>query len=377
LFGDRLRNPSAPPAHVERVRAPIATVDAIAPDRSGGPGRRLETLEIGRGIAATMVALSHAVGLIAEPRWFGVVLDRRLAAFNVGVDFFFVLSGFIVTFVHWPDIGQPGRLGHYAARRFARVFPPYWVVLSAIVPVYLAVPSFGEPRQHDWRYIVSSYLLFPMPEQPVLGVAWTLTFELFFYVLLGLVVRFGWRLLPLFALWGAGIVVCQAGGLADRYPLSFLGSAYGLQFLLGMALAGLLRTRRAAVPGALLALGLVGFVGPLALLPDLQQVADGVVARLVFGAAAGLIIAGAVELERTGRLRAPALLVPLGAATYAIYLTHVVTESATIRVTRTLAPGIGPGAMLGLLAVVAVVGGLAFHRAIERPLTGAVRRALS
>jgi peptidoglycan/LPS O-acetylase OafA/YrhL len=113
------------------------------------------------------------------------------------------------------------------------------------------------------------------------------------------------------------------------------------------------------------------------LLPDLQQVADGVVARLVFGAAAGLIIAGAVELERTGRLRAPTLLVPLGTASYAIYLTHVVTESATIRAARTLAPGVGPAAMLGLLAVVAVVGGLAFHRAIERPLTGAVRRALA
>jgi hypothetical protein len=56
----------------------------------------------------------------------------------------------------------------------------------------------------------------------------------------------------------------------------------------------------------------------------------------------------------------------------------VVTESAVIRAARALAPtALGPAAMLVLLAVVAVVGGLAFHRAIERPLTGAVRRALA
>ena len=346
-------------------------------DRSASPARYL-TLEIGRFIAAAMVALSHAVSLIAEPRWFGVVaLDGRLANMNVGVDFFFVLSGFIVSFVHWDDFGRRDRLAHYASRRFTRVFPPYWVVLSVIVPVYLAVPSFGEPRQHDWLTIATSYLLIPMPQQPVLGVAWTLTFELFFYLLLGLPIWFGRRALPLFGLWGVGIVACLGTGLAARYPFAFFGSAYGLQFLLGMALAAGLRSGRARAQRALLAGGLIGFFVPALLLPDIQALGDGVVARLVVGAASGAIIAGAVELERTGRLRAPALLVPLGAASYAIYLPHVVTESAMIRLGARVAPGLlGPTPMLVLLGVAGVTGGLVFHYAVERPLTRLVRRRL-
>src|SRR5258708_884314 len=143
-------------------------------ERPARPMRFL-TLEIARGIAASMVALSHAASLVAEPRYLGSTpFGDRLANMNVGVDFFFVLSGFIITFVHWDDVGRSGRLARYASRRFTRVFPPYWVILTVIVVIYQAVPSFGEPRQHDWLYVLTSYVLLPMPEQPVLGVAWTL-----------------------------------------------------------------------------------------------------------------------------------------------------------------------------------------------------------
>jgi exopolysaccharide production protein ExoZ len=365
--------------------APNAGPPREAAETPGDHGRfpaaaarsRFLTLEIGRGIAAIMVVVSHAVSLIAEPRWLGTAaFDGWLANMNVGVDFFFVLSGFIVTFVHWDDFGRPDRLLHYANRRFARVFPPYWVILTVIVPIYLTVPSFGVASQHDWLSIVTSYLLIPMPQQPVLGVAWTLTFELFFYVLLALVIGFGRRALALFVMWGIAIVVCLGAGL-DYYPFSFFGSAYGLQFLLGMAVAAGLRKRRVRAPGTLLGVGLVGFFLPVFLWPGIQSILDGTVARLVFGAAAGLIIAGAIGLERAGRLRAPALLVPLGAASYAIYLTHVVTESALIRLFSRIAPGVlGPEAMLLALSLAAVAGGLIYHYWVERPLTRAVRRRL-
>jgi peptidoglycan/LPS O-acetylase OafA/YrhL len=355
-------------------------IENARPDRATGQPRRADrflALEIGRGIAAIMVALSHAASLIAEPRWFGITpFGDALSNMNVGVDFFFVLSGFIVTFVHWDDFGRRDRLAHYAIRRFTRVIPPYWVVLSVIVPVYLAVPAFGEPRQHDWLYIASSYFLIPMPEQPVLGVAWTLTFEFFFYLLLGLTIRFGRRTAPLFMLWGAGITLSLMLGLRD-YPFSFFGSAYGLQFLLGMALAARLRAGPLPRANILLAAGLVGFFLPVFLLPNIQQIGDGIAARLAFGTAATLIIAGSVELERTGRLTIPTFLVPLGAASYAIYLTHVVTESALIRLGFHLVPGfLGADDMLVALGCAAVIGGLAFHYRIERPLTRALRRRL-
>ncbi len=60
---------------------------------------------------------------------FGPFPASGLFAFgHAGVDFFFVLSGFIILHVHAGDIGRPVRLGHYLQRRFTRVYPFYWVV---------------------------------------------------------------------------------------------------------------------------------------------------------------------------------------------------------------------------------------------------------
>lgn len=342
------------------------------------PRQGFQSLEVGRGVAAAMVALSHALILAAEPRWFGTVpFGGTFANMNVGVDYFFVLSGFLITFVHWQDFGRPDRLARYARRRFTRIFPPYWIILTAVVPVYLAVPSFGVPHQHDWLDIVASYLLLPMPQQPVLGVAWTLTFEVFFYLLLGLVIVMGRRALPLLVVWGAVIALCQLLGLRT-YPASFFGNTYGIEFMLGMGAAAWLRRRRIPFPGLLFAAGLGLFFGATFLAPTIQLADDGAWARLVFGPAAALILIGSVELERSGRLAVPSWLVPLGSASYAIYLTHVVTESALMRGAMHLnSAALGAGAMALLLAAAGVIGGFAFHFAVERPVLRLVRRWLA
>ena len=59
----------------------------------------------------------------------------------------FVLSGFIVLHAHAPDVGRPAALGRYLWRRFARVYPVYWLYLG----VYLALLALAghyrfEPR---------------------------------------------------------------------------------------------------------------------------------------------------------------------------------------------------------------------------------------
>lgn len=338
------------------------------------PHNRFQTLEVGRGIAAAMVAMSHAGGLIGEPRWFGVVpFGGWLNNLNVGVDFFFVLSGFIISFVHWNDIGRSERLGGYVSRRFTRVFPSYWIILTLIVPVYLAVPAFGSARQHDWLNVITSYLLFPMPEQPVLGVAWTLTFEVFFYLMFGLLIWFGRAALSIFALWTAGVAICQVTG-TDDYPFSFFGNLYCLQFLLGMAIAAQVKVGSVRYPSLLLTIGLVGFFGGIFLAGDIQSVAGGAWARLLFGGTAGLIILSVVNLEPTNRLRVPAWLIPLGSASYAVYLTHVVAESAIIRLSfRTGWAIVGPHAMFFGLAAAGIACGILYHYLVERRIIMAVR----
>ena len=61
-------------------------------------------------------------------RWFGFA----------GVDLFFALSGFIITWAHLRDLGRPGKLPPYLFRRAWRIYPPFWAALvSAAALSYL------------------------------------------------------------------------------------------------------------------------------------------------------------------------------------------------------------------------------------------------
>ncbi len=128
-------------------------------------------LELGRGVAAALVVFHQAGDVLTEPRFFGVEgFGGHLCNFNVGVDFFFVLSGFIIAWVHWRDIGDPDRLGRYVVRRFARIYPPYWCILFPLIVLYQMFPGTGAPSRHDIATALLSIPLLPDINPPVLGV---------------------------------------------------------------------------------------------------------------------------------------------------------------------------------------------------------------
>jgi exopolysaccharide production protein ExoZ len=81
---------------------------------------RLNSIEACRGIAATMVVAAHCGHTLGAPANFGVPPFGLLFQFGrSGADIFFVLSGFLISFIHWRDLGHPERLRHYLARRGA------------------------------------------------------------------------------------------------------------------------------------------------------------------------------------------------------------------------------------------------------------------
>lgn len=338
------------------------------------------SIEVGRGVAALLVVFHHTGSIMSEPRFFGAEpFNSHFNNFNVGVDFFFVLSGFIITWIHWSDIGCKERIRSFAAKRFVRIFPPYWFILAPLVILYLVFTGAGQPSQRDPVNIILSIFLLPNPVQPVLGVAWTLTHEIFFYALFAAIIWCGRKALWILPAWALAIVAANLlvtfqaiGSLA--FPFSFFFSPFNIEFIVGVGAAMILRQARIPVPYVLATLGVLFFFILTWFFVNIQD--NPLIGRLAFGTASMLFVLGAVEIERHRPLKVPGFLLAVGASSYAVYLVHPVVLSFSINLSSRL--GISTYFSLNIIAVimafVAAAFGISYHYLIERRLIRVARR---
>jgi peptidoglycan/LPS O-acetylase OafA/YrhL len=190
-----------------------------------------------RGLAVILVffvhysaLLEHFIGHPDEADWWLVAIGELGAT---GVDLFFVLSGFLIykTCVH-----RPIDLGRYARRRVERIYPAFITVFALYTPFSLLGPQPIElPVVIEDRiaYIVANLLLLPgvFDIKPIIAVAWSLSYEVAFYILAPLAVvglsmrRWAawWRLGFIGAVCAAMVGLRVAGHLGDIRPSMFLG----------------------------------------------------------------------------------------------------------------------------------------------------------
>lgn len=148
---------------------------------------RLMSLEVGRGVAALLVCLYHYIGF--NEKYFGDTGYTLLfSGGNVGVDYFFVLSGFIIYWVHRADIGIEGRVSVFLKKRFIRIFPIFWAIVAPVGVMMLLVPSLGAEKDLTLNRFLIDLMLIPREGELVLPPAWTLQRELFFYALFSIYV---------------------------------------------------------------------------------------------------------------------------------------------------------------------------------------------
>ncbi len=165
---------------------------------------KLKGIEAARGIAACLVVALHATHLLFAPKFYAAVPLWGVFRFgHAGVDFFFVLSGFIIFHVHRQDlqVRRRGNAWRYACKRFLRVYPTYWIVLALFGAVLIYSP-YRDPAQTGIGNVIASVLLLPRLQEPILGVAWTLRHELLFYGLFGLLLLNRALGVAAFAAWG-------------------------------------------------------------------------------------------------------------------------------------------------------------------------------
>lgn len=327
---------------------------------------KLSMLQAGRGIAALLVVLFHTSFNIFTPTgpWQGEAFGGVFFFGYAGVHFFFVLSGFIILHAHRADIGDPGQLGRYVAKRAARIYPPYWLVTAGVVAAGLIVPALGNDRGQSPTVLLSSLFLVGPSGQAVLAVAWTLFHEILFYALFGLVI-FNKRLgVWVMALW---FVACAALGvlrIAPHYALEPINLLFGM----GMLAAWRLARGEVSHPLVWLGVGVAGFL-LLGLEADYVRALPQQISTLGFGLASTAFVLGAVEAERQGRIRAPAALRLLGDASYSIYLTQpTLAIVAKIFVAVPFLFALPKPLAFLLIAGASVTGGIVFWALVERPL---------
>lgn len=143
---------------------------------------QIQNLQVFRGFAALAVVAHHAalsteafVG--ALPAWVAPFFGAGL----LGVDFFFVLSGFIIMYAHMEDERTPAKVKRYVFKRLTRIYPAYLPVGIGLILLYAAMPGFSAAGGEREYSLASSLLLIPADGPPALSVAWTLVHELMFY----------------------------------------------------------------------------------------------------------------------------------------------------------------------------------------------------
>lgn len=332
----------------------------------------LYNIQFLRFIAAMLVVLYHsATQLPANDSIFQAIFNTGESLGFAGVDIFFVISGFIMAFTSSSHSG-PGDSFDFARRRLARIFSGYWpfFVLAVVIFGYFRPEHFADSN------LLKSFFLWPQPLNNILlEITWTLTYELYFYLLFSLLIlftnprnRYGFILLAFALLLCFNLYrhfVAHSFSPDNIYYLTLWSQFLTSPFLLEFFGGALVAWRVAKKPlGPALSWFIAGTVLFLAggwinesIYSGLIEQGFHVVPRVfVYGLPACMILAGLVRLEKAWEyhkanlpvvglepeagepkagprhrfgMRAPARFSALtGGASYAIYLSHVLILTA-------------------------------------------------
>ena len=341
--------------------------------REESSGTRLRALDGLRLLAAIAVGVYHYLAFheadaawgqqpaTVFPQWSGV------AAYGwLGVEIFFVISGFVICMSCW------GRtLGDFFRSRVTRLFPAYWAAVALTYVVVSLSPAVMQGVPFSAALVNLTMLQDAVGASRVDGVYWTLWVELRFYLLFALVVWQGLtfrRVLVFSMIW---TVVAALARTADSDLLFMVAMPkYAPYFLVGVGLYLIHR-----FGNHLLAWLLVGVNAILALHYALQRMAhqaEDIVNRPLSSAVVGLVLAGGIALVYViarGHLSWVSWrwVSYAGALTYPFYLLHdhigfVVIHWLYQRV-HLSAYVVLPVTLASMLVLAWLV-----HRLVERPL---------
>ena len=364
------------------MRSPHSKPAAVKP-----PVDRLETIQILRGVAAMLVVYNHAgLLLIQATERLGqslLVPTEAFATFgSIGVDLFFVTSGFVMAMSARGFDGQRDG-ARFLALRFVRIAPLFYIfcllwltqLLPAGVPVSPGTMS-------------NSLLFLPLIDQteyswPIHYLGWTLSFEFMFYLIVSGLIASGQSRNATMLLLAMLALPLLSYPFSDGLVLwHMFTNPIQWEFAMGVGLfllwqAQLLRRIRMATLAGLL-FSVVLLAGMLLqgeaifLAKDTVNGTTSAARALYWGVPMALLLCLLLGSEPLTSGRPRRLLTAVGDASYSIYLSHLFVVRAAKEVVERdwlpFGPGQGADLLLGVVLVLSAIVGFGVHRLMERPL---------
>lgn len=297
-----------------------------------------------------------------------------------GVDLFFVISGFIICYTAAKagreDIAPISAATRFGIKRLFRVYPVYWAVLAlsfALAP-YIQDTNPGMAAERVWRLVT---LTTTNNNRVVL--AWTLCYELFFYLILALIILIrpkqvyelvlGWVVIQVgLTIWASG----GGMGMFNYVPLNPLI----LEFGAGCILAYLVDRGVRSNGWISLFAGMVLFCA--AAWAHSQNGNWGPWRVLYFTVPFALIVYGAIAIEITSNVTLPRWLQRVGDSSYSIYIWHQLVFAILLKLTvmSGLMDAVPGPVILFVWGVLGIGFGFLSYQVIEKPSQNWIHRVM-
>ena len=336
------------------------------------------TLDGLRGIAALMVVFYHIYGNLADQvtGWIPQILDVLFRHGYLGVQVFFVLSGFAIA-SSFSDSHVTGRyVGLFALKRSIRLDPPYWASIAVAISLGVIASTVfaGIERDLPSTALVLAHLLYLqnlLDMGDIVPIYWTLCLEIQFYLLLALVLY---------------ITQSNSGAQSVSQVLQLRSVRLGGLALLMWSVATYSKLVPEPHPGTFIPfwfyfqLGLVvywysrGWITRGYIVTCFVIVAGGLLFRWI-NVSAGMVTACFLLAVLSRSWTKPPLSNPVsqyfGRISYSLYLFHPTIGWSTVSLGKRLAGSdIGPPeavAIFGLGVAVSVLSAHVVYRLLERP----------
>jgi len=285
------------------------------------PKKKIINIQVLRGVAVLSVVLYH-IWLFEKQINFGKQLMPDIFGLGyLGVDLFFVISGFVMVSVTRGKFQQPLGTLLFLYKRITRIYPLYWFYTFLLVAAYFFLGT----DTTSLAVNLKAFVLLPQEKFPILNVGWTLIHEMYFYVVFSLFLfapeKWLSRLILIwfFLIIGFNMLIFKTQSITLTPAVFHIIHPLTVEFIMGCVMAILFYHNIKINGHAILGFGiLLTITGMMSYSHEC-----GLWLRvLMVGFPFSLLLLGAVTMESDQSKYFSEILRSIGDSSYSIYLSH-------------------------------------------------------